>query len=400
MDRRQVIVRMTVMGVAGSLNLNNLLSAQSIDGVTQNIPARFAHWYDSERRELLGPVKKCVEESSDLVTTREYSPDGKLVTIHMEQGGKPLYSPSDSSYSEMRDTEGRMLRYSSPNREGVIQETSYDYDKAGRLLAITNNQNSDRTEFHYQADGSKSSTQTFDPKTIEATRNAGFSGSAWDADESGFGVPIGGTVITTYDENENPLEMRISRADGQLVSQFVRKYDASGRLVEEKPLQQNTALEFLDRILEGMTPEQRAAFTPGQRQAWIKGMNVVERGKLPARTTYSYDAQNRLTEKRERNMIFDHTTTIDYNQQGDKARERQTFKNNSVVPMGASWSFDEQGNPIVSNPDPGQPERDHRPPDTDVHYAYQYDSFGNWTEKIETRDDGSSFTTRRTITYY
>jgi hypothetical protein len=40
------------------------------------------------------------------------------------------------------------------------------------------------------------------------------------------------------------------------------------------------------------------------------------------------------------------------------------------------------------------------PSDSDIRYGYQYDNYGNWTEKIETRDDGSSFTTRRTITYY
>ena len=115
-----------------------------------------------------------------------------------------------------------MLSYRARNRDGAIQETAYNYDKAGRLVTITNNQNTDRTGFHYQADGSKSSTQTFDAKTIEVTRNAGFSGSAWDAAESGFGVPMGGSVITRYDEYDNPTEMRISTADGQLVSQCVR----------------------------------------------------------------------------------------------------------------------------------------------------------------------------------
>ena len=35
------------------------------------------------------------------------------------------------------------------------------------------------------------------------------------------------------------------------------------------------------------------------------------------------------------------------------------------------------------------------PQDTDVRYAYQYDSYGNWTEKVMTRDDGSSSSVAR-----
>jgi hypothetical protein len=387
---------MAAMGVAGSLNLNELLHAQSSEPSTISPAARYAHLSGGGRQELLGPVKMCIEECGGSVITREYSPDRKLLTFRYEHDGKIVNSSSDSSYSEARDAEGRMLSYRTRNREGAIQQTSYDYDKTGSLLAITNDQNSDRTEFRYHANGSKTSVQTFDPKTVEAMRGTAFAGSSWDAAESGFGVPSGGSVITTYDERENPTEMRIVTADGQLVSQFVRKYDSSGRLVEERPLQQNRAFQFLEQL----TPEQQASFPPEQMQGLIKGMNAMERGKLPPETTYKYDAQGRLIRTLERNMFCEQTTTIEYNNQGDIARERRTFKNNSIMPVGASWSFDDEGNPVVSNPNPERTERDYLPPDTDVRYTYQYDSFNNWTEKVVTLDDGSKSTTRRTITYY
>lgn len=71
MDRRQVLVGMTAIGVAGSLNLSDTLRAQSIESATNNPPARYAHMSDGERRELLGPVKMCIEEGPSLVTTKE-----------------------------------------------------------------------------------------------------------------------------------------------------------------------------------------------------------------------------------------------------------------------------------------------------------------------------------------
>jgi len=43
------------------------------------------------------------------------------------------------------------------------------------------------------------------------------------------------------------------------------------------------------------------------------------------------------------------------------------------------------------------------PEDRDTRYSYQYDSFGNWTEKVVTGVFGArswTLTTRRTITYY
>jgi hypothetical protein len=233
------------------------------------------------------------------------------------------------------------------------------------------------------------SINTFDPKTTERTRNSAYAGSAWDAAEHRrFGVPLGGSVITTYDERDelvcdccgkkhraqNPTERRVLTADGRIVSQWVRKYDASGRLEEEKQLQQNIGLEILER----MTPEQRASLTPEQVQE-IERMNEI-RGKLPPDARYKYDDQCRVIEKRERNILHEHTTTIEYNDHGEIERKREAYTDNSV---------NIQGN--------------RQPEDTDIRYSYQYDSFNNWTEKVVTFDFGVHLrlsTTRRTITYY
>jgi hypothetical protein len=235
------------------------------------------------------------------------------------------------------------------------------------------------------------SVQTFDPKTIERTRNAAFAGSAWEAANSGFGVATGGQVIVIYDKNDNGIELRVLAPDGQLVTQIVRKYDADSRLLEEKPLKQNIAFLMLDR----MSPQQQAGFTPER----IEALNNWMEGKKPAQTTYKYDAKGRLVETLECNMMFERTKTIRYNDYGDKIGERTTFKDNAVIPIGVPQSFDEAGN-LIPTAAPERPERSYLPPDSDVRYSYRYDSHGNWTERITNDPDGSSGTTRRELTYY
>jgi len=341
-------------------------------------PPGHAHSYDPESRELLGPVKMCIEERPGVVCIREYGPDRELIAFSFEHKGKKTVH-SSSDHSETYDAQGHLLSNRSPNGDGTFGETFYEYDEAGRRHAITNNQNSDRTEYLYEANRLRMSTHTFDPKTIEGTRNSAFAGSAWDAAEHGFGVPMGGSTITSYDERQNPIERQVLTADGRIVSQFIRKHDAYGRLEEEKQLKQNFGLQILER----MTPEQRGSLTPEQVQGIEEKMNKI-RGKLPPEARYKYDAQGRVIEKRERNVLHEKTTTIEYNDRGDIVRKRQTFTDNSV---------NIQGN---------------RPPqDSDARYSYQYDSFNNWTEKVVTVDCGAdratqstTSTTRRTITYY
>ena len=383
MDRRQVLVGMTAMGVARSLNLDNLLSAQSIEPETKCKTAtrafRYAHMSNGEQRALLGPIKMCVEESTSRSGTRvwttEFGPDRKLLSVRL--GGRnghfrQIYPRSDDASSKVCDAQGRILKYRNRNQEGAIQETSYDYDKDGRLLTISNDQNSDRTVFHYQADGSKRSVKTFDPKTIEETKNGGYIGSAWEPADLGYGVPLGGTVTLTYDLHDNPTELQIYTADGQRLTRMVRTYDPQGRLTEERTLEKNLA--FFE--LRELPPEHLAQLSAEQIQEWSEDLN--NRFKCPEGATYTYDSNGRITKKCERRMPLEHTTTILYNEHGDKAEEHHTFKDNVV----------------------GEGHFTRVPSDIDVRYAYQYDSYDNWVEKIETINNGTAFTSRRTIAYY
>jgi hypothetical protein len=347
-------------------------------------PPCLAHHYNPETRHMLGPVKRCVEERpGGWVHTTEYGPDHKLIAFTDERDGKIVESCSESDHSETYDSQGRLLSNRSAKGDGTFGENFYHYDEAGRRTAMTNNQNTNWTEYLYDANGFlKTCIETFDPtRPAGANMPHAFLGSSIH-----IGVPAGGSAVTTYDErddtvcghcgekhhgSQSPTEMRILTADGRLVGQYVRKYDESGRVVEEKTLQQNDGLLFLDR----MTPEQKAAWPPEQAQAFAKEIN--ERcGKLPPETRYKYDSQGHLIEKRERSAFVEQTTTIDYNDRGDVTRRLMTF---------------------TAGDRPSQVA-------LDTHYSYQYDRFNNWTEKVVTDDAGGSrkreSTTRRTITYY
>jgi hypothetical protein len=313
----------------------------------------------------------------------------------MERDGKLEYSSDGDDSTEVRDPEGRLTKFVSRYSGQPVRETYFTYDTAGRMLTTTNNENSDRIDYSYAPDGTMSSTHTFDPKTLEGTRNSAFAGSAWEAAVYfGNAVPTGGTVRVTYDKDKNGTEMRVLSTDGQIVLHMLRKFDEDGYLLEDKTVEQNLALVMLDR----MPAEYREHLTPEALAAMNRGIAGLSRG-LP-QTTYSYDDEGRLIQKFEGNMAFEQTMTIRYNEHGDRIEERTTYQYNSRFPMGTSFSFDAEGNAV---PDPSAQQASavrYVPPDTLVQNFYQYDDHGNWTERLALRDGVSSTTTRRTLTYY
>jgi len=299
---------MTAMGVAGSLNLNDLLSAQSIETNSQGSKAEQSELTARGRDGLRGPVKMCVEENASdygkSVRTTEYGLDGQLLTSRHEMDGKLSYSTSSSDYvqTEVRDSQGRLEKMMWGKRGEPLGETLYTYDDAGRLVTFTNT-GMNRLEFHYQPDGSKISVQTFDPKIIEQHERGISAGPEWVAAQAGSGVPMGGNVTMIYDPHDSPTELQVRSADGQLVTQILRAYDAGGRLTEEKLLEKNMPTSFLKLV----SAEQRAELTPAQLKAYSKGPYALI--KNPLGTTYTYDAQGRITGKRERSVKRSQSST-------------------------------------------------------------------------------------------
>ena len=350
---------------------------------------------DREKAGLRGPARTCVEENDlpdgrKYSTAWEYTPDGRLLTNRVSN---PDGSEWLTTYTYHPD--GRLAKVVSGKVGEPGSETVYAYDEAQRLLAITRNGGEGgRTEFHYDGEGHKTSIQTFDPKVLERAQNSAFSGSPWDAAVWRIGVPLGGNITTIYNEVDQPTEAQIRDAAGRLVSRFVRKYDANGQISEEKPFLENPAALFLDRL----PAEERAKLNPAE----INAFTTLLAGRARAGNSFSYDAQGRVSKTWERNMMFEKTTTIIYNDQGDKAVEGTTLTGNSVIPVGVPHSINEHGALVPSEPSV-EPQSLPLPEQSEVRFAYQYDSHGNWTQQTANYLSGgvaSSQVRSRKLTYY
>ena len=95
------------------------------------------------------------------------------------------------------------------------------------MLLITNNlRNGDRTEFFCDERDHKTSIQYFDSQALQRFQdgNVVVGGSLWDAATSGIGVPMGGTITTTYNQFDQPTEAQIRNAFtllGKLISSLI-----------------------------------------------------------------------------------------------------------------------------------------------------------------------------------
>jgi YD repeat-containing protein len=373
-------------------------SADSVLGTAAPESSLTKHMSDRERIGLRGPVRTCTEETifsddNKWTTTWEYSPEGNVLSEH--RGGSDgsawvvthTYDPADRL---IRTTSGR------PGEPGV--ETSYSYDEGGRMASVTHSDKSDRTNFDYDEHGRRMETHSFDAKTIDRNKNVAFGGSPWDAAVSGYGVPTGGTVTVVYDEDERPLEAQVRDVEGNIVSRVIRSYDTHGRVSEEKPTWENPAALFQEKL----PADAQNQMSPAQQQAMSKALATLLQGRRVAGKLYSYDSQGRLTKVTETNFVFEKTTTLSYNEHGDISQEVEVSADNAALPVGVSYSIDGEGKLIPSQFD-AEPPPTFVPERSNVRYGYQYDSFGNWTERIATgRSDSAAplNVRRRTITYY
>jgi len=355
---------------------------------------------DREKAGLRGPVRTYEEtflvDGSKYSTTTEYSPDGKLLATRTSQ-------PDGSEWirTQTYDADGRLVKTISGKMDEPSAESLYAYDEAGRLLTITNNpKKGGRTEFHYDEQGRKTTTQSFDPETLKRAQNSMYGGPPWDAAvRTGIGVPVGGNISTMYNDNDQPTEAQLRDGEGRIVSRVVRSYDAHGRIIEEKQIQENPAWLFADKF----SAEERAQLNDKQLEAMNKATKLMLNGRNGTGILYAYDAQGRVTEMRERNFAVDRVTTTSYTEHGDKSEERTTIVGNYTVPVGVAFSVDENGTLIPDKHAAEPTELPERSSENKVRYSYQYDSYGNWTQQTVNHDsspDKPSYVRHRKLTYY
>ena len=256
--------------------------------------------------------------------------------------------------------------------------TTYAYDDQGRLTSITDSSAPDNpTTFHYDERGRKTKVQK--SRAEDYRPNVAIAGSPMQAADMRPNLPGGGTAITTYDENDRPVEVQIRDAQGTEVSRAVRVYDEQGHVTEEK--------QILDDPLNLFPADARAKILA---DSGASGADLREQLKKimgghegATSESYSYDAQDRVKESRRRFFNQDETIETTYNEQGDVAVE-------------------------ITRTLPGsnEPEQTWPAQNSEAHFTYQYDDHGNWTEKVTSNSSspGAPFettgTVRRTLTYF
>ena len=357
---------------------------------------------DREQAGLRGPVKSCVEETTyptgKSLTTTEYGLDGRLLATRTRNA-----DGSDWITTKTYDADGRLVKSASGKSGEPATETLYAYDEAGRLKEIKDaDGKGNLTSYRYDEQGRKTEIRTFGPEVFERNRNAMIvARSMWDAAQSGIGVPERGSVTTLFDERDLPVELQFLGSEGRVVTRFIRTYDANGRIIGENQIQENPALLMGDRF----SGDAQEKLDNKQFEAMNKALKAMMSGKNGTGTSFVYDSQGRLTEVRDRNWASDSVRTTSYNEHGDPSEERQTVTSNLAYPHSVAYTIDEDGTLIpdrsdrVSDPPP-VPERTML---NIIEYRYEYDQYGNWTERTEVYRQESyeqSTVYRRTLAYF
>jgi YD repeat-containing protein len=177
-------------------------------------------------------------------------------------------------------------------------------------------------------------------------------------------------VKTSFNDRDQPVEAQVYGPNGDLLKRLTRTYDAKGRVLES-----SLVIEDADSLLSPDTVRRIAAEPGGAEQLEKELARFLGDQRVLAHSSYVYDDQGRVIEKRNRFGPSGETTTkITYNDQGDEAEHIDTDSNHPSFSGG-------------------------------VLFQYQYDNFGNWIEKTvsspPTGSDPSKIwsTTHRTITY-
>lgn len=117
--------------------------------------------------------------------------------------------------------------------------------------------------------------------------------------------------------------------------------------------------------------------------------------------TYTYDSEGGIAKITFNTGMFGTTTrTYAYNDHGDVILEHTVTVMDASIPVGVPFHVDENGKAIPDKASSESHPATGLEAPRDTYYSYEYDAQGNWTEKTETFSEGSSFTTRREITYY
>ena len=321
---------------------------------------------------LRGPVERCTDETRldqgnwRMIRETTYDPDGRISQVRSTNDDGTNNGISKGVGSFTYDAEGHLLRTVWTGQDGS-SDTLYYYDSQGRLIGVTGQDSRWTTSFEYDDQGRKTRIVTstgpdmgVDPFFVFVDGNA----------DLFVAPPDGGWVITPFNESGQPIESRVYGTDGELITRLNRSYDKKRRVVESAYM-----VESLESLRE-MLRETRAGLRSNPEGLEAQLAQVLGDRNVMYQVSYVYDDQARVSEKHYDSGRSENTITkITYNDHGDEAEEIRTTSH----PPKPSEEFD-------------------------TRFEYQYDSFGNWTERVmisgKPADEPLKVIDHREITYY
>jgi hypothetical protein len=272
--------------------------------------------------------------------------------------------------------------------DGPRSRVVYSYDARGRLAAAEaiapDGARSKAETSRYDEAGRKTKVAFLSQETRDIptsfTTAYGVEGT-----EHSYGAPGAVTITVTYDDRELPAEASFHDATGGLVRRIVFSRDHEGRMLSE-------VVYFGG---ESPIPElqARANEVPAKERANMAAvLKMAFEDRVFCRTHYVYDTKGRLEERTlYMGALSEERSTFQYRDYDDPVAETSSSRNRRVA-------VDDNG--VVSLIE----EQSRVPQHT--RYDYQYDSHGNWTERVVSYriDSAAEFQRsnieRRTIEYY
>ena len=329
---------------------------------------------------LRGPVKLCelrrvassracgpdackTEERIDWMTV-EFRQDGLLIRLHQKE--------PDNEWTSFYEYDGNSdrLTVERVKRTGhVTVARQLEYDSAGRLVRVIvpdkNGEEYVAETYDYDADGRRHKVQTIEPLVPAANCGIFF---GVEGSNLGFGMPGVATITCNYDERGRPAEHLGHDSGGELLSRIDLVYDERGNLIEESSSYQKFPPEITAQCNAEQLETMRRLFTFSRR--------------------HRYDDLNRRVETSSNVPSADQdSTTFAYNDHGDVILEISESSH-------SEYELPENG-ALITKPDSTRARR------LETRFRYQYDTHGNWIEKIVSTADGHVWSTEhRTIHYF
>jgi hypothetical protein len=351
---------------------------------------------DLGRWELRGPVRTLQTQFAEWnLETGDWRPlknrfvatfrsDGQLSEIEH-------HNPDGSVPREVRlyDEAGRLTEDQWWSNDLLTRRVLHTYGVAGRSAsAVTIDADGAKSETERcQYDENERKTKTVllpVPETSGASCSAGSCGIMFGVDgtDVAYSAPGATTSTTIYDEHDRPSEVSFYDANNALVSRVGFSRDQEGRVLSER-------MEFAGP--GGLLGSAFDANVPAdERASMIELLKTVFDDQAFSVATYAYDEKGRRIQTiRRMGKLSEERVTVRYDDFDNPVEEVRSDVNREM------------------RMDDGVVKTEEKPSHVQhVRFQYQYDSHGNWTERIVSQrlepnaDERPSNIERRTIAYY